>query len=91
MPEHAEIAIYYGENAAGPGYSPEPAARGPSGDDASMSAGLVGVGRDGFIGVEVHVALDERSKAATDRGEFREADVAKFRASEAKIAEAKLC
>ena len=41
-----------------------------SGDDASMLAGELGVGRDGSRGREVKIALERKAQRAARGGEF---------------------
>lgn len=52
-----------------------------SSHNASARTCLVGVSRDGLVGVEVQVALEGKPDFAAHGGEFRQAHVAKFEAS----------
>jgi hypothetical protein len=48
----------------------------PSGDDAPVSAGFFGVGREGLVGVEVQIALDGKAQAAAQFANLAHADEA---------------
>jgi len=50
-------------------------------DDMSARTRLVGVGGDGFVGLEVQVALDRKAEFAAHGAKLDEAHVAEFRAS----------
>ncbi len=58
-----------------------------SSDDVSAGTRFVGVGGDGFIGLEVQVALDRETQFAAQGAKLEEAHVAEFRLPEAEIAE----
>jgi len=59
----------------------------PLRDDVRVSASLVGVGGDGFVGEKVAIALDGKAELAANGLQFGQADVAQLWAAKAKIAE----
>jgi hypothetical protein len=59
-----------------------------SSDDVSAVTRFVGVVRDGFVGVEVQIALDGKLELVAYGAKLREADVAELGAAHAEIAEA---
>jgi hypothetical protein len=59
-----------------------------SSDDVTEGTRFVGVSRDGFVGLEVQVALDGESELAAYDAKLREAHVAEFGAAQAEVAEA---
>jgi hypothetical protein len=65
-----------------------PAALCPSRDDAPLRTRFAGVGAQGLVGFEVHVALDGKAERTAKVTKFVHADVAQFRRSHVEIAEA---
>jgi hypothetical protein len=65
----------------------EPPEASPLGNDPSMRTRFVGVRGEGFIGVEVQVALDGKTQRATKFADFAHADEAEFGTAHAQIAE----
>lgn len=49
-----------------------------SGDDVATATRFVRVGRDGFVGEEVSIALHGEAELATDRRESGETDISKL-------------
>jgi hypothetical protein len=65
-----------------------PAALGLSRDDAPVRSRFVGVGAQGLVGFEVHVAFDGKAERAAKITDLVHAHESQFRRSHPKIAEA---